>query len=197
MKTEITTRHFELNQALKERTEDRLNRLHRFFERIRDARVVVSLEKNRYNAEASLTANGAHLSSHAVAESDKVALEQVLDKLEAQVRRRKDRMKSLHRRRTSTAEVLTDDIGVREEEVESTSTAEDTILAGGFDESDLDGLVSDDAGDVSVTMSVAEAAAQLRASRREALGFTDPRTSRRTLVFKRRDGNVGVVDIHD
>ena len=194
MKTEITTRHFELNQVLKERTEDRLNKLHKFLERIRDARVVVSLEKNRYNAEASVTANGAHLSSHAVAESDKVALEQVLDKLEAQVRRRKDRMKDLHRRRTSTAEALGDDMGANEESVE---TGDDAVPAGGFDETDLDGLISDDAGDVSVIMSVAEAAAQLRASHREALGFTAQQTSRRTLVFKRRDGNVGVVDIHD
>jgi putative sigma-54 modulation protein len=197
MKTEITTRHFELDRILKERTEDRLNKLHKFFERISDARVVVSLEKNRYNAEASLTANGAHLSSHAVAESDKVALEQVLDKLEAQVRRRKDRMKSLHRRRTSTAQALTGSTERAAEDTESKDAGSGSASSVGFDESDLDGLVGEDAGDVTVSMSVAEAAAQLRASRREVLGFTDDRTSRRTLVFKRRDGNVGVVDIHD
>ena len=72
MKTEITTRHFDLNDTLKQRTEERLNKLHRYFDRILDARVVISLEKNRFNAAATLTANGTPITSHAVAESDTV-----------------------------------------------------------------------------------------------------------------------------
>jgi putative sigma-54 modulation protein len=191
MKTEITTRHCDLNDNLKQRTEDRLNKLHRYFDRIMNARVVVSLEKNRFNAEATLTANGTPITSHAVGDSDKVALEQVLDKLEVQVRRHKDRMTTRTRRRTRTGEAMaaaTEDLTVAEEE-------HDVADSSGFDDSDLEGLVTDDPGDFEVTMSVAEAAAQLRISRREALGFLNPATSRRTLVFKRRDGNVGVVDI--
>ncbi len=66
----------------------------------------------------------------------------------------------------------------------------------GFDASDFDGLVSDDAGEFDVEMTAAEAAAQLRVSRREVLGFTNTATQRPTIVFKRRDGHVGVVDIH-
>ena len=48
MNTEITTRHFDLSESLKQRTEDRLNKLNRYFDRIMDARVVVSLEGNRF-----------------------------------------------------------------------------------------------------------------------------------------------------
>jgi putative sigma-54 modulation protein len=188
MKTEITTRHFDMNDNLKQRTEDRLIKLQRYFDRIMDARVVVSLEKNRFNAEATLTANGTPITSHAVGDTDKVALEQVLDKLEVQVRRHKDRMTTRARRRTGTGEAMAAaaDLTAAEEELDAD---------GPFDDSDLDGLVTDDPGDFEVTMSVAEAAAQLRVSRREALGFVNSVTSRRTLVFKRRDGNVGVVDI--
>jgi putative sigma-54 modulation protein len=192
MKTEITTRHFTLNDNLKQRTEDRLNKLHRYYDRIMNARVVVSLEKNRFNAEATLTANGTPITSHAIGDSDKVALEQVLDKLEVQVRRHKDRITTRARRRTGTGEAM-----AAAAEADSTAAEEehDAGSASGFDDSDLDGLVTDDPGDFEVTMSVAEAAAQLRVSRRETLGFFNPATSRHTLVFKRRDGNVGVVDI--
>ena len=193
MKTEITTRHFELSDDLKERTEERLNKLHRFFDRILDARVVVSLERNRYNAEATLTANGTPLTSHAVSESEKTALEQVLDKLEVQVRRHKDR-RTRRKRPSGTGEALA---AVAETEIMSSSENLDTDSELGFEESDLDGLISEDAGEFEVIMSVAEAAAELKVSRRETLGFTNPITSRKTLVYKRRDGNIGVVDIHD
>lgn len=192
MKTEITTRHFSMNDNLKQRAEDRLNKLHRYFDRIMDARVVISLEKNRFNAEATLTANGTPITSHVVAESDKMALEQVLDKLEVQVRRHKDRMTTRARRRTGTGEAMA---AAAEAEMTKAEEEEDGDQLSGFDETDLDGLVTDDPGDFEVAMSVAEAAAQLRVSRRETLGFLNTATSRRNLVFKRRDGNVGVVDI--
>ena len=64
-----------------------------------------------------------------------------------------------------------------------------------FEEGELDNLVTEEPGEWSVRMSVAEAVAQLRVSRRESLAFTNVQTSRPTLVFKRRDGNVGVVKI--
>jgi putative sigma-54 modulation protein len=190
MKTTITTRHFDLSDSLKERTEERLLKLHRFYDRLRDARVVVSLEKNRYNAEAALTANGTPLSSHAVGESDKAALEQVLDKLEVQVRRHKDRMIRGARRRPGTGEAMAGLVPEPEEDGEAEGAD------GQFDDDDMKGLVSEDPGDFAVPMSVAEAQAQLRVSRRESLGFTNSLNQRRTLVFKRRDGNVGVVDVH-
>lgn len=185
MKISITARHCELTEDMKARTEERLNKLQRFFDRILDARVVVSFEKNRYDAEGVITANGTPLTSKATADSERAALEQVLDKLEAQVRRHKDRMKR-SRRGPGTGEVMA---GAPE------SAEEESEADGSFDDSDLDRLVTDDPGDFKVTMPVAEAAAQLRVSTREALGFTNVLTGRRMLIYKRRDGNVGVVDI--
>ncbi len=186
MKIEISTRHFDLSDSLKQRAEERVARLQRYFDRILETRIVVSFEKNRYNAEATLVANGTPLISHAVGESDKVALEHVLDKIEVQVRRHKDRL-TRSKRRTSPSDAPP---------AESETLPVEEELPVGFDESDYDGLVSEDVGDLSVSMSVVMAAAQLRASRRDALGFTNETTGRPTVVFKRRDGNVGVLDIH-
>ncbi len=189
MNTEITTRHFELTETLRQRAEDRLSKLQRYFDRIMEARVVVSFERNRYHAEAAITANGTPLVSHAVSESDKGALEQVIDKLEVQLRRHKDRLTRQKRRRGGEALPA-----MPEPEPPATPAEEESAL--GFDESDFDGLVSEDAGEWGVAMTAAEAAAQLRVSRREVLGFTNTVTQRPTIVFKRRDGHIGVVDIH-
>jgi putative sigma-54 modulation protein len=187
MNTEITTRHFELSDGLKKRTEDRLNKLHRFFDRIMDARVVVSFEKNRYDAEATLIANGTPITSHAKGDSEKVALEQALDKLEVQVRRHKDRLTKKKRRVRGEPAVLSP----------AEPPPEEVSVEGpeAFEEDDLDSLVREEPGEWTVRMSVAEAVAQLRVSRRESLAFTNVQTSLPTLVFKRRDGNVGVVSI--
>ncbi len=183
MNTEITTRHCNLPDSVKDRAEARLNKLQRYFDRILDARIVLNLERNRYHAEAILSANGTPLTSHAVADNEHVAIEQVIDKLEVQVRRHKDRLK----RRNKGAVTPMDMEGLVEVEEE---------IEDPFDESDLRGLVSEDAGEFHVRMSVAEAAAQIRVSKREVLGFTNQETGRPTLLYKRRDGNVGVVDVH-
>jgi ribosome hibernation promoting factor len=179
MKPTITTRHFELSETLRERTEERLVKLQRIFDRILEARVVVSFEKNRYNAEAIVTANGTPLTSHATAESDKIALEQVLDKMEMQLRRHKDRQTTGKRR--PAPEGLGPAVVAEPEDV---------------DEPDLDGIVGEDPGDFEELLSVTEAAAELRVSPREARGFTNSMNQRRMLVFKRRDGQVAVVDVH-
>ena len=183
MKVEITTRHCELPDNLKERVETRMEKLLRFDDRIMDARVVVSLEKNRYNAEAIVKANGLRMVSHAEEESDKIALESVLDRLEAQVKKHRDRTVKRHKRHgQSLPPALPETDG--EDDYDPFD-----------DESDFEGLVSEDPGDFKVEMSVAEAVATLRASRREVLGFVNPASQRPMLVFKRRDGNVGIVDI--
>jgi ribosome hibernation promoting factor len=191
MKTTVTTRHFELNESLKERAEERLHRLSRFFDRILDARVVVSFEKNRYTAEASVTANGTPIASHAVADTDRAALEQVLDKLEAQLRRHKDRLTRKKRRTGGDG-----DFPLPEAEEPEEEDVGEGAPAAAFDERDWDGLVNEAAAEFSGVMSPAEAAATLKSSTRESLGFTNPADRRRMVVFKRRDGRVGVMDVH-
>ena len=179
MKPTITTRHFELSDSLRERTEERILKLQRIFDRILEARVVVTLEKNRYTAEAVVTANGTPLTSHVTAGDEKTALEHVLDKLEMQLRRHKDRLITEKRR----AGGGTADLG----EVEEVEAIEDV---------DLDGIVGEEVGLFEESLTIAEAAAELRVSPREAFGFVDATNHRRMLVFKRRDGQVGVVDVH-
>jgi hypothetical protein len=70
---------------------------------------------------------------------------------------------------------------------------EDAVM---IEEEDLDGIVGEEAGLFEERLTVAEAAAELRISPREAFGFVNADTQRRMLVFKRRDGQVGVVDVH-
>jgi len=190
MRVEITTRHCSVEDHIKDRVEARLEKMLRFDDRITDARVVINLEKSRFNVEATVQANGAHLVSHAVDGNDKAALEQVLDRLEVQIRKHRDRVVKSRKRGGGTADAVA--AGVTPGAEEEVGEFDDAF----GEDSDYEGLISEDGGDMSVSMSLGEAVAQLKVSRREVLGFTNRETQRTTLVFKRRDGNVGVVDVH-
>jgi len=190
MNVEITTRNCNLEDGTKERVEARMEKLRRFNDRVSDARVVVSQQGDRYSAEAIVLANGLRIVSHAEEDTDKLALAVVLDRIEGQVKRHRDRMVKRHRKATAMGEAMiapTPPPGrpaVQEEGYEAFG-----------DEADFEGLVSEDPGDVTVGMQLAEAVAVLRASRREVLAFTNPDTGNATMVFKRRDGNVGIVEM--
>jgi putative sigma-54 modulation protein len=186
MNVEITARHCTLPEELKERAESRMRKMLRFDERIQDARLVVSLEKSRFNVDALVLASGHQIMSHAEEETDRGAIEQVLDRLEAQVRRHRDRV--VKRKKGGPA------LGEMAPAGPVAPAAEEAPAVFG-DDGDLDGLVSEDPGELDVAMPLAEALAMLRASRRDVLGFTNPDTSRITFLFKRRDGQIGVVDV--
>jgi len=193
MNVEITTRNFDLPDDMKERAESRMEKLLRFDERVAGARIVVSQEKNRFHAEALVSAGGFRMVSHAVEDSEGVALNAVLDRLEAQVKRHRDR--TVKRAKKATALDGAAPPPGPAPEAETPYEQEDYEPFG--DDSDYEGLVSEDPGVFSLSMSVGEAVATLKASQREVLGFTNPVTDRPMLVFKRRDGNVGIVDIED
>ncbi|NNF05936.1 MAG: ribosome-associated translation inhibitor RaiA [Candidatus Eisenbacteria bacterium] len=188
MRVEITSRHCDIPENLKERVETRVQKILRYDDRIQEARVVVNFERNRFNAEATVKSNGAFLVSHAEEDTDKNALEQVLDRLEKQVRRHHDRVVKGRKKGGSLASASIEampQVGeVVEEKFENV-----------FDESDYEGLVAEDPGDFGVAMAIPEALAMLRASSRDCLGFTNADNDHKTLLYKRRDGNFGVVEV--
>ena len=163
MNVEITTRNFDLPDDMKDR------------------------------AEALISAGGLRMVSHAVEDSEGVALNAVLDRLEAQVKRHRDR--TVKRAKKAAAMDGAVPPPGPPSPAEGPYDHEDYEPFG--DDSDYEGLVSEDPGDLRLSMSVGEAVATLKAGTREVLGFTNPVTERPMLVFKRRDGNVGIVDIED
>ena len=195
MNVEITTRNFDLPDDMKDRAEARMEKMLRFDERVNGARIVVSQEKNRFHAEALISAGGLRMVSHAVEDSEGVALNAVLDRLEAQVKRHRDR--TVKRAKKAAAAEMDGAAPPSGPPAPAEVPYEHEDYEPFGDDSDYEGLVSEDPGDLRLSMSVGEAVATLKAGTREVLGFTNPVTERPMLVFKRRDGNVGIVDIED
>jgi putative sigma-54 modulation protein len=99
VKVAVTFRHMEPTDALKRYAEAKIHRIGRHFSRSLDARVVLSVDsKERQMAEIELHTHGTMI--HGKEETDDLysAIDLVIDKLQRQVQKQKEKIK-LNRRR--------------------------------------------------------------------------------------------------
>jgi putative sigma-54 modulation protein len=96
MQINITGHHIEVTPALRAYVTEKLQRLTRHFDHVISTNVILKLENHLQLAEATVYAAGKSL--HATeAENDMyAAIDGLADKLDKQVRRHKDRVRSHH-----------------------------------------------------------------------------------------------------
>lgn len=94
MQINISGHHIEVTDALRDYVSEKLERLGRFSDDITSIQTILSIEKARHIAEATIRARGADL--HATAESEDMyaAIDLLYDKLDRQVTKHKEKQKS-------------------------------------------------------------------------------------------------------
>lgn len=99
MQMNITTRHYpEMTEALRAEVEGRLSRLERFFDRILEARVILTGEKHRHQAEIALhLPRGKRLTAKEVSTSMESAVDMAAKKIESQVKKFKEKRRDRKR----------------------------------------------------------------------------------------------------
>jgi len=96
MQINLTGHHVDITEALKGYVENKFERLARHFDQVIKIHVVLSVEKLRQKAEATLHVNGAKVFADSVHEDMYAAIDGLIDKLDRQVLRHKEK-KSNHR----------------------------------------------------------------------------------------------------
>jgi putative sigma-54 modulation protein len=92
MLVKTTARHFDLTQGLQDHVEERLDRLKKYAYPILEAHVILSVEKYRHIAEVTLRGDGLAVAGRGEAQDMYAAIDDVVEKLEKQVQRHKDKM---------------------------------------------------------------------------------------------------------
>lgn len=92
MQVRVTGRHIEVTPALRTYAEEKINRLERYVDKIVDAHVILSIEKYRHIAEITLHANSITIRGEEESGDMYSSLDLVIDKIERQVRRYKERI---------------------------------------------------------------------------------------------------------
>ncbi|MFA7094861.1 MAG: ribosome hibernation promoting factor [Gammaproteobacteria bacterium] len=97
MQINLTGHHIDITQALRDYVTSKMERLERHFDHVLDVHVVLSVEKLRQKAEATLYIRGGSIHADAVDEDMYAAIDALIDKLDRQVKRHKEKLTDHHR----------------------------------------------------------------------------------------------------
>ena len=97
MKIDVTGHHVDITDALRDYVNDKFQRLERHFDNVVDAHVILTVEKNSHRAEATLAVSGARLFGEASDEAMYAAIDRLIDKLDRQVVKHKEKRSDHHR----------------------------------------------------------------------------------------------------
>jgi putative sigma-54 modulation protein len=92
MQLSITGHHIEITPALRKYVDTKMERLERHFDHVTNMHVVLSVEKVRQKAEATLHVSGANLFANSEHEDMYAAIDALADKLDRQIKRHKEKM---------------------------------------------------------------------------------------------------------
>ncbi|OQW90821.1 MAG: ribosomal subunit interface protein [Thiotrichaceae bacterium IS1] len=96
MQLMVSGHHIEITPALRDYVTGKMERLERHFDHVTNIHVVLSVEKLRQKAEATLHVSGANLFANAEHEDMYAAIDALADKLDRQIKKHKEKLKDHH-----------------------------------------------------------------------------------------------------
>ncbi len=97
MQITLSGHHVEVTPALRSYVTGKLERIERHFDQVTDIKVILSVEKQRQKAEATINTGGASLYADAVEADMYAAIDALADKLDRQIKRHKEKLTDHHR----------------------------------------------------------------------------------------------------
>ncbi|MDH3440224.1 MAG: ribosome-associated translation inhibitor RaiA [Gammaproteobacteria bacterium] len=98
MQLDITGHHVEVTEPMREYVVSKLDKIERHFDLVSDVHCILTVEKLRHKAEATVNVNGAKFYADATEEDMYAAIDGLADKLERQVRKHKEKLVDHHAR---------------------------------------------------------------------------------------------------
>ena len=97
MQIELSGRHVDITDALRDYVNNKFERLQRHFDHMTNIHTVISVEKARQKAEATVHMSGNNIFAEAEDENMYAAIDALVDKLDSQIRKHKEKITDHHR----------------------------------------------------------------------------------------------------
>ncbi len=97
MQLNVTGHHVEITSALHDYVASKLEKLERHFDHVTNVHVVLSVEKLRQKAEATISITGNNLFADAEDADMYAAIDALVDKLDRQIKKHKEKLTDHHR----------------------------------------------------------------------------------------------------
>lgn len=169
----VTFRHMEPAESLRTYAEEKVAKLKKYLDSPLEAHIVLEVEKFRHLADVTLNLDGTRIKAVEETEDMYSAIDQVMDKIEVQVKKLRAKFKN---RRSDS---IKGEGALAGEEALESPVDEPTIR--------VEKLVAK-------PMDPEEAAMQLSASRQDFLVFRNARTREINVIYKRNDGDIGLIE---
>ncbi len=105
MQVSLSGHHVEITDSLRNYVNEKIERLDRHFDQALDIHVVLTVEKLRHKAEATMHVSGANMHADCVQDDMYAAIDGMVDKLDRQGKKHKEKIKS-HRSRGEIPEMV-------------------------------------------------------------------------------------------
>ncbi len=167
----VTFRHMEPADSLRTYAEEKISKIQKYLDSPSEAHIVLTVEKFRHLADVTLSLDGTTIKGVEETEDMYSAIDQVMDKIEKQVKRYRSKIRD---RRSENRK------GEMEAEEAAALSPEEPII-------EIEKLVAK-------PMDPEEAAMQLNMSQQDFLVFRNSRSREINVIYKRRDGNLGLIE---
>ncbi len=178
MRINITFRHVESSDDLKEYAEQRLKKLKKYADGPMDVNVVLTVEKFRNTAEVVISGDGIRAAAKEMHEDMKAAIDLVSDKIEKQLKKFREKLKTRNKRQAAASKGATPP-APEISEAGSAEVPEEIIHVEKLEYK---------------PMSVEEAVAQLQVLGQDFIVFTNAETNKINVIYWRKDGTLGLIE---
>jgi putative sigma-54 modulation protein len=174
MNLKITGKNFDVTDALKERVNKKLGKLEKFFKPGAEAQITMSVERNRHILEVTILTGGIKLRAEVTGDDMYSCIDKAQDILERQIRKHKTRLsKRLQEGVLKQPDAFRPEVDVEEEkEFNVVRTKRFAVKP----------------------MPVEEAILQMNLLGHEFYMFSNAETNQVNVVYKRKDGNYGLIE---
>lgn len=98
MQLSVSGHHVEITDSLRDYVETKIEKLERHFDIVSDVHCILTVEKLRHKAEATVNVNGGTIYADATKEDMYAAIDGLIDKLDRRVRKYKEKLVDHHAR---------------------------------------------------------------------------------------------------
>ncbi len=172
MKVTVIAKNIELTAALKEIVEKKISKLEKYFDSNVEARATLSVQKNRHIIEVTIPFNGVILRGEEATSDMYKSLDLVEEKLERQIRKQKTRLSRRHSGSFKFAELNDSVSNIDEDEGKLVKVKKFGVKP----------------------MNSEEAILQMDLLGHNFFVFQDADTSKVNVVYKRKDGDYGLLE---
>jgi len=92
MQLSLSGHHVEITDAIREYTNSKFDKIKRHFDKVIDVHVILTVEKAEQKAEATIQLNGSKIFAEDTQENMYAAIDSLVDKLDRQVRKHKEKL---------------------------------------------------------------------------------------------------------